>query len=176
MSYDDVQTVLTGHINEETAFVQDGYPYGRHRTQRRVWVETASKGSKKDQQRFMAQTCNPKTGKWNKPKGSTYSHILVIYLDSKDHVQLAALSTWDNAERIAAFVEQFGEFLTDEQRDSIKYLDAVQRVSSRIKWTISTDNTETTEQREQRKQEENRMLNAMLRQELRTPSSEPVLK
>jgi hypothetical protein len=142
---------------------------------RRVWVETATKGAKKAQQRFMAQTQNPKTFRWNKPKASTYSDIIILYLDSKDHVKLACLSTWDSAEQIAAFVVTFGDYLTEHQRKNIRYLDAVRRVGSRIKWTISTNSSETPKDREKREKDERKMLNALLVQELRQPSSPPVL-
>jgi hypothetical protein len=178
MSYDDVQQVLTGHNSPETAFIQDDYPYGRSlRCKRRVWVETATKGAKKGQQRFVAQTTNPRRAveSWNKPKGSTYSDIIILYLDSKDHVQQAALSTYSSPEEIARFVERFGEHLTPAQQNSIRYLDAVQRVSRRINWTISVGSTETREERDARKKQEHKTLNAMLVQELRTPSKAPIL-
>lgn len=173
--YGDVVEVLGGYDSEANSYQQDDYPYGRHRTLRRVWVETATKGSKKGQQRFMAQTKNPKTFRWNKPKASTYSHIIVIYLDPKGHVKLAHLSTWDDAAKVAAYVDQFGKYLTDDQQESVRYLDAVQRVNSRLTWTISDGNNETSEEREARKKAEMKTLNAMLCQELRSPSQTPIL-
>ena len=172
MNYDDVQQVLTGHDSPETAFVQDDYPYGRHRTERRVWVETAAKGSKRGQQRFMAQTHNPKTGRWNNPKKSTYSDIIVLYLDSNQHVKQAVLTTWDSAEKIAAFLDVFGEYLTTHQQDGIRYLDAVQRVSKRVTWTIREPGDNSPEQTPE---QQARILNAMLVQELRQPSQQPIL-
>lgn len=173
MDYDDVQQVLTGHINADTAFVQDDYPYGRHRTQRRVWVETATKGSKRGQQRFVAQTLNPKReGHWNNPKRSGYNHIIVIYLDSKDHVQQAVLSMWDNAEKIASFLEVFGDYLTEHQQEGIRYLDAVQRVNKRVTWSIRKPDDDSPEQSPE---DQRRILNAMLAQELRQPSEQPIL-
>jgi hypothetical protein len=175
VTYDDVQKVLTGHEDEGSSFEQDGYPYGRQTTLRRVWVETATKGAKKAQQRFMAQTQNPKTFRWNKPKASTYSDIIILYLDSNEHVKLAHLSTWDSAEQIAAFVVTFGDYLTEHQRKNIRYLDAVRRVGSRITWTISEGGKETAQEHEKREKDERKMLNAMLVQELRSPSSPPVL-
>lgn len=172
-SYSDVQKILTGNDTFESAFIQDDYPYGsRLRCKRAVWVETAIKGAKKGQQRAMFRTTNPKRDSevWNKPKASTYSDIIVLYLDGNEHVKLAHLSTWDSAEKIAAFVEQFGEHLTDAQRNSIRYLDAVQRMGKRVKWTINDGTTPA-----QTPEEQNRILNAMLVQELRQPSQQPIL-
>lgn len=72
---------IVGAVSPETAFVQDGYPYGRLRCKRRVWVETTKHG-----QRFCAQTTDPKraTEFWNKPKCSTYHEVVVLYLEPQD--------------------------------------------------------------------------------------------
>ena len=171
----DAQKVLTGHTDFESAFVQGDYPYGcRLRCKRAVWVETASKGAKKGQQRFMARTTNPRRAieTWNKPKASTYSDIIVLYLDSAEHVKMACLHQYSSAKDVAAFVEMFGEHLTPEQQESIKFLDAVRRVGKRLTWTINTEaRNETSEERKQRETNERKTLNAMLAQELRSPSA-----
>jgi len=79
---------LIGHTSEDTAYVVDDYPYGfTTRTSIRYWVETKAKLG----QRFVSQTLNPKTGKWNKPKASTYSPVLVIGLNEKEHVVCSGL-------------------------------------------------------------------------------------
>jgi len=76
---------LYQHVSPETAYVVDDYPWGfRLRTTIRYWIE--SKDAKNGGQRFGSQTINPKTGQWCKPKYSTYSPIMVMYLDEKDHV------------------------------------------------------------------------------------------
>ena len=68
-------------VSMETAFVQDGYPYGRLRTQRRAWMEHNPKRG----YRFVTQTKDPKTGRWNKPHAGTYSSFAVLYLDTRDN-------------------------------------------------------------------------------------------
>lgn len=76
--------VLQGHTSPETAFVVNDYPYGRKlRCQIRYWVETATKGSKAGQQRFMRQTTDPRRDNevWNAPKGSTYVGQAIMYKD-----------------------------------------------------------------------------------------------
>ena len=58
---------LYGHDKMDNACVVDDYPYGSLRTKIRFWLEKSpSKGF-----RFVSQTLNPKTGKWNAPKPST---------------------------------------------------------------------------------------------------------
>lgn len=76
--------VLQGHTSPETAYVVDDYPYGRVlRCKIRYWIETAVKGGKAGQQRFMRQTTDPrKVGEvWNKAHGSTYSGMALLYID-----------------------------------------------------------------------------------------------
>src|SRR3990170_1289756 len=72
---------LYGHTSEATAYLVADYPYGfRERTQIRYWLE----GKPKKGWRFMSQTLNPKTSRWNKPKASTYTEWgAAMYLDDK---------------------------------------------------------------------------------------------
>lgn len=91
--------LLLGHTSPETAYVVEDYPYGfRLRCKIRYWIETAEKGAKKGQVRFMSQTTNPrKVGMgdvWNKPKGSTYVALAWLYLDSEGHVQWTGVSPY----------------------------------------------------------------------------------
>jgi hypothetical protein len=87
--------IMTGHTSPETAYVVDDYPYGYVlRCKIRYWIETASKGAKKGQSRFMSQTTNPKVDgeAWNKPKGGTYDAMEFMYLDGEGHVQHFGIS------------------------------------------------------------------------------------
>lgn len=89
------RTLLLGHTSPETAYLVDDYPYGfRLRCSIRYWIETAEKGAKKGQQRFVSQTTNPKRpgDPWNAPKGSTYAAMAWMYLDGNDHVQWTYVS------------------------------------------------------------------------------------
>ncbi|GAA3751205.1 hypothetical protein [Micromonospora maritima] len=113
--------VLHGHTGEESAYLVEDYPYGfRLRCQIRYWIETAEKGAKKGQQRLMSQTTNPKKPgePWNKPKGSTYVLMAVMYLDGEGHVQWTGVSEYgltpvhDARWRLWGVVDQ----LDDEQR------------------------------------------------------------
>lgn len=98
----DRVTVLNGHTSAETAYQVDDYPYGRLlRCKIRYWIETAEKGGKKGQQRFMYQTTNPKLAgdQWNKPKAGTYSGLVIMYLDAENgHAQGHHVDAWVNPE------------------------------------------------------------------------------
>jgi hypothetical protein len=96
---------LYGHTDENSAYVVDDYPYGfKLRTQIRYWLEsTKGKGA-----RFVSQTMNPKTGRWNAPKKSTYSMLGgVMYLDDKDHVQWTALDQYTKGKEALDFLSKY---------------------------------------------------------------------
>ena len=81
--FDPKGEVLYGHTDENTAYVVEDYPYGRHRTLMRYWLEY----KKNKGYRFVSQTLNPTTKRWNKPHPSTYSDfLLMIRLFSNGHV------------------------------------------------------------------------------------------
>lgn len=99
---------IFGHTSPETAYVVDDYPYGfRLRTKIRYWVET----KKNFGQRFVSQTLNPKTDKWNKPKTGNYHQVAILGLSEKPetlgHVTFAALSNYDEADTIEAFAKLY---------------------------------------------------------------------
>jgi hypothetical protein len=109
--------VLSDHKSMETAFLQEDYPYGRRlRCQRRVWVETAIKGSAKGEMRFVSQTSNPKKGGWNKPHPGQYKSFLLIYLNlENNHIEIAGVSAY-SVEEVQAFKSQWYELLDEEQK------------------------------------------------------------
>lgn len=99
-------TPLYGHTSPETAYLIADYPYGRKlRCQRRVWIEfNESKGY-----RFVAQTTNPKTGRWNAPHKSTYHDTaMALYLDHEGHVQYSAVGVYTKAADALQFAKTFG--------------------------------------------------------------------
>jgi hypothetical protein len=83
-----MRKVLHGHVSPETAHIVPDYPYGRVlRCKMRWWIETATKGASKGEQRVVQQTTNPKVvGRevWNKPKASTYSYLRLIFIDQEN--------------------------------------------------------------------------------------------
>lgn len=113
--------VLHGHVSPDTSYLVDDYPYGRRlRCQIRYWVDTAERGAAKGGQRFARQTTNPKVAgdPWNKPHYSTYSGMVVLYLDSNEHVQHWGIDPHHITPEGFARLQLRGvyEQLTDEQR------------------------------------------------------------
>lgn len=101
-----MRTGIYGHTSEETAYLIEDYPYGRLRCQRKVWLESDPKRGV----RFVAQTNNPKNGRWNKPHKSTYADIAgCLYLDAEKHVQWAAIGFYSKPEEALAFAQDFGK-------------------------------------------------------------------
>jgi hypothetical protein len=98
---------LYGHTSESTAYLVDDYPYGfRERTQIRYWLEEKPKKG----WRFVSQTKNPKTGRWNKPKASTYADWgAAMYLDDKGHVQWTGVGAYSDERQVLTFVRAFPE-------------------------------------------------------------------
>ena len=98
-------TQIIGCTSPETAYVVGNYPYGfRLRTSIRYWIETNPKFG----QRFSSQTLNPKTGRWNQPKHSTYSEVLVLTkTDSNGHVGSTGLTLYNIREKFENFSATF---------------------------------------------------------------------
>lgn len=96
---------IFGHTSLETAYMIEDYPYGRLRCKRRVWLESDPKRGF----RFVAQTQNPKNGRWNTPHKSTYIDVAAcLYLDEKGHVEWTGVGTYTNHVQALDFVRDFG--------------------------------------------------------------------
>ncbi len=95
--------VLVGHTTAGTALVVSDYPYGfTLRTQIRYWLETCEKGAKEGSVRFVSQTMNPDTGRWNRLKPSTYADWGWMVRDHRTgHVGWHAMSAYDPQKGIA---------------------------------------------------------------------------
>jgi len=127
---------LTGHTGPETAYTVADYPYGfRLRTSKRYWVETKEGQG----MRVVSQTLNPKTGRWNKPKASTYSLIKVLFLDAAGHVQADGLTGYATEKTIAEFERLHAVALAgNREREAIRYLRARLRAETQVTWKIHT--------------------------------------
>ena len=102
------------HKSPETAYVIEDYPYGRSRTQMRVWIDRDKKG----RGRLMRQTLDPKTtGHWNKPKGSTYSDVMVAVFNEDGHIANGGASfSWRGENTLRPYAEKYGGHMSDEQK------------------------------------------------------------
>jgi hypothetical protein len=107
---------LYGHTSEETAYLVSDYPYGfRARCRIRYWVEYNPKNG----YRFVSQTENPKTLRWNAPKKGTYSLLAGgMYVNEEGHVSYLALSYHDHPEEFLRFTTVFQD-LSDDQRKKL---------------------------------------------------------
>ena len=154
---------LTGHTNPETAYVVEDYPYGfRLRTTIRYWVETKPRHG----QRFVSQTLNPKTGRWNKPKASTYAPVAVLFLNADGHVKWDGLSDYADEDEISAYERLHANALEGNyEREAIRYLRAARRADAKVTWSIHTCQPGCTE-RHQTLKEQNQLMQAVTRREL----------
>jgi hypothetical protein len=101
----DGKKPLYGHDDMNSAYQVDDYPYSfKLRCKIRYWLESSpSKGF-----RFVSQTENPKTLRWNAPKKSTYNLLGgCMYLDEKDHVQWDGITEYSNEGQVLDFVKNF---------------------------------------------------------------------
>lgn len=99
-------TPLYGHTSEETAYLVEDYPYGRKlRCQIRYWVEKNKRGA-----RSVAQTRNPTTMRWNKPKKSTYSEWgCEMFLNHQGHVKFTTLGVYSDVADFELFLSRFAD-------------------------------------------------------------------
>lgn len=140
---------LRGHTDEETAYVVDDYPYGyRLRTEIRYWIETTKRGD-----RFVSQTLNPKTGRWNKPKRSTYTGVAALIVNGDGHVKWTGINfncgTTEKGSGPAAvesFLEWFGkDHLSDLQRKKIAEILGYERTMEKVTWSVKPAATDPEE-------------------------------
>lgn len=127
---------LYSHTSEETAYVVKDYPWGfRLRTTIRYWIE--SKRAKNGGQRFCRQTINPKNGKWCAPKYSTYSPIMIMFLDENEHIKFTGLDHNSGKERIEKFKEKHLANLTEFQKEQLADIMAYDEVMQHVTFSIT---------------------------------------
>lgn len=129
------KTYLYNHTSEETAYIVEDYPWGfRLRTTIRYWIE--SKEGAKGGQRFVSQTIDPRTGRWCKPKKSTYKSLCVMFLDENEHVRYEALSYNDYQEWIDKFKTRHSEHLNEFQQSKLCEIEAYTEVMKHVKFKV----------------------------------------
>jgi hypothetical protein len=112
-------TILTGHTNQETAYVVTDYPYGfRLRCEMRYWLDChPTRGA-----RLMQQSSNPKRpGTWNKPKTSTYARFAgAMFLNDEGHVKWSGLTEYTNGAEAKAWADTYGAGVPDMLRRNME--------------------------------------------------------
>ncbi len=122
----------------ENPVIVENYPYGfRLKTKARYYIETTKNG-----QRSVFQTLNPKTQKWNAPKKSTYSEIMLLIRNlENNHVENDSFSiTYSDQEDLNAFLAKYPiNILSDYQQKQIKLAQAIIKARKHIKLSIVTN-------------------------------------
>jgi hypothetical protein len=120
---------LKNHTSFETAYEVKDYPYGfRLRTSIFYWIETTPKRG----DRFCTCTIDPRNGRVNAPKKSTYYNLGFMYLNAENHVKWTTASTYGKKEAIEALVTAFGgvEELNKEQKKQYNALFGINEVKT----------------------------------------------
>lgn len=143
--------ILHGHTDEDSAYVVDDYPYGRLRTQIRYWIESVERKG----DRMVSQTLNPKTGRWNKPKKSTYSPVIALFLEEQDDgrmfVKRTGLGLWHTTEDAENFIALVGkDNLNPVQRKELAQVIGMNKVNEKVTWTIR-EGAQTEVQKQEQK-------------------------
>lgn len=134
------------HTTKETAYIVSDYPYGFSlRTTLFIWIEYKKwKGY-----RVARQTINPKNGKENKPKYSTYSEYYRLYLDENEYVQSYSISYYNIESYEKALQDGLFENLTNpidhEERMRITVLGSIRWILSFRGFTINGDTSKLKE-------------------------------
>jgi len=115
-----MNAILKNHTSLETAYKVENYPYGfRLRTAIYYWIETVAKKG----DRFCSCTVNPKSGRFNAEKKSTFTNIGFMFLDENNHVKWSGLNIYSKPEEVEAFINKVGEEnLNEEQAKQYRHL------------------------------------------------------
>ena len=149
------ELITQKHTNEENALVVEDYPYGWKKTKIKYWIETTKKGD-----RFVSQTLNPKTLRWNKPKKSIYADLMVLVRQKENnHVKTY---TWSVAYSIAETLQIFKEFtqgysFNDLQLIKMKKGNAIYKTREYISVKIVHAGFDNKEQEQEQEQEQKRI-------------------
>lgn len=113
-------TILKDARSFESAHIAQDYPYGfRLRTQMFSWIEHTKSGA-----RLVQQTINPKNGKLNAPKKSTYGRFKMIALNEDGHVRTIGYGDYSDSKEIESFLSKYSSYMNEKEikdaQDSIK--------------------------------------------------------
>ncbi len=108
-----IPTLKNVYSQEATEAVSHDYPYGRLRCTAKWWIESNGKKG----MRVGFQTINPKTGRVNAPKYSTYEEFKVLFIDPENgHIKSDGLYGARGSEDAQKFLDKYDHAdLTREQ-------------------------------------------------------------
>lgn len=126
--------ILKGYNSMENALEVKDYPYGfRLRTSIFYWIET--KKGKGD--RFCTRTINPKNGRFNAPKCSTYSPFLYLQTNEQGHVTTGGLTAYNQELFEARFYfvlkNLYPFYISEDQQHNIR-MDYLAHIVGSMPW------------------------------------------
>lgn len=128
------ELITDRHDKEENALIVEGYPYGFKRTKIRYWIETTKNGD-----RFVSQTLNPKTDKWNNPHKSTYNAVEVLIKEkATGYTRSHGLHASTSRTAILNFLDFIKDYaLSKAQEEQIRILKALSKTYENVHFEIS---------------------------------------
>jgi hypothetical protein len=124
--------VFKNQPTEEKPYIIESYPYGFLRTQKKVWIETTTKGD-----RLVEQTLNPKTNLWNSPKKSTYDDLNLLVIDTKTGYITSVLGLYSYSEietfnKVKDFILTNNINLNENQKKQIKRVEIITKIMDKV--------------------------------------------
>lgn len=110
---------------QENPFIVKDYPYGyKLRTELRAWIETnPTRG-----ERLVTQTINPKNGRLNAPKKSTYDAVKLLLVNDENKFSTASISKYSQEDTINKFLESYKDHLSDTQLKEIEIIKKMNKI------------------------------------------------
>tara|TARA_R110002050_G_scaffold17772_5_gene52471 strand:- start:175 stop:699 length:525 start_codon:yes stop_codon:yes gene_type:complete len=145
--------------NEENMYIIENYPYGfNKKTIRRSYIETNERRG----DRIIHQTLNPKTKEFNKPKKSTYSEVIIAYINEDSKLDFLRLSNYDelNNEQSEFIKNNFN--LSNNQKKQINNMTAFHKVMKNVTWTVKPVSI-NKEERENNKKNHDKNINKLVK-------------
>jgi hypothetical protein len=128
-----------GEVKQDFIFLEQnkpilisGYPYGYLRTNIKYSVETTNKGG-----RFVTQTLNPKTQKWNKEHKGTYNAIMFLIVDKDGKIGFMSLDYNDDESKINLYSDLFKDVFNDLQKKEILKIKAYKNVMEKVTFSCN---------------------------------------
>ena len=126
--------IIKEKYNETNPLIIKNYPYGFKKTQIKVFIESVkNKGD-----RYITQTQNPKTLKWNNPKKSIYNAVMVLISKENGHISYLGLYSSTSKEDYEQFINKVGDYeFNDLQTHQLKLLRSLIKVYSKVEYTCT---------------------------------------
>lgn len=119
----------------DTAEIVYNYPYGFKKTQKRYWIETKAKRG----DRLVTVTLNPTTQKWNAPKYSTYSPIMILTRKETEQHPSGYVSAYTidgyHADQLEGKLALVWDHLNADQINQAKKMRAINKVMENVTFT-----------------------------------------